>query len=68
MQCAETKAMLKKIISHHIAFLSYGLSKGKKKEQKFKFSSKVAEFPGKIVIDLTIIFRNNDFFCVIISF
>ena len=37
-----------KIISHHIAFLSYGRRKVQKDAQENKISSKVAKFAGRL--------------------
>ena len=39
-----------------------GFRKGRFGNPKVEFSSKVAEFAGKIVIDLTLIFYKNNFF------
>ena len=61
-QCAETKDVTEKIISHHIAFLSYWRPKKVQKvAQRITFFSKVAKFAEKIRIDLTIFFSMNDF-------
>ena len=67
VQCAETKDVLK--ISYHIVsrFRVMGVLKVQKDAQKIEFSSKVANFEGKIGIDLKIIFRIN-IFCTILSF
>ena len=61
-QCAETKNVLQK--SYHIisCFPDMGAQKRHFRCPKIKFSSKVAKFARKIEIDLTIIFRINDFY------
>ena len=45
-----------------------GVQNVQKDAQKITFSSKVAQFAGRIAIDLKIIFRVNDIFCTILSF
>ena len=67
-QYAQTKEKLYLRFFRYLVFELLASKRLTKDSQKIRFSSNVAKFTGKIRIDLTMIFRTDDFFCAILSF